>query len=267
MSSQFDQGHALIIGVGADLPTTVNDAKGLAQIFRDPERCAYPPSQVNVLTAETATRQHILQGLDRLAQVDETDTVVIYFSGHGYEVATGIGKQYFLMPFNYDVNNLLQTAVSGQELAFKLQAIPAQKVLLLLDCCHAGGLDPTKGSNQLQFTKAPLPAEAPSRLAQGNGRVVIASSMANELSYAGKPYSAFTFALLEALCGIGVAEQDGYVRQTDLALHTREKVPQRTNNRQHPILNYEQADNFVVAYYAGSEKTPKALPFARRTRD
>ncbi len=262
MSDTFNQGHALIIGVGADLPNTVDDAVGLANILRDPERCAYPPAQVQPLTAESATRQHILAGLDQLAQVPPDATVIVYFSGHGYEFSSTFGKSYYLMPFGYEVNRLAETAVSAQELTTRLQAIPAQKLLLLLDCCHAGGLDPSKAPAGAQMSKAPLPPEATVLLAQGNGRAVIASSRADELSYAGKPYSAFTLALIEALAGQGAAQQDGYVRLADLAGHTRQMVPQRTHDRQHPILNFQQADNFVVAYYAGGETTPKALSFS-----
>lgn len=51
------------------------------------------------------------------------------------------------------------------------------------------------------------------------------------------------------------------MRLADLAGHTRQMVPQRTHDRQHPILNFHQADNFVVAYYAGGEMMPKAMPF------
>ncbi len=262
MSTQFKQGHALIIGVGADLPNTVDDAIGLGDIFKDTERCAYPSTQVQVLTSTNAKRQHILDGLDKLVQVEADATVVVYFSGHGYEAMSSFGKATYLMPYGYDVNQLMATAVSGQELAAKLTTIPAQKLLLLLDCCHAGGLDPTQTPKSVQMTKAPLPPEAATLLAQGNGRVVIASSRADELSYAGKPYSAFTLALIEALAGAGASKQDGYVRMTDLALYAREKVPGRTGDKQHPILNFKDADNFIVAYYAAGETTPKGLPFS-----
>ena len=57
--SEFQQGHALVIGVGADLENTVVDAKGVAEILRDPERCAYPTSQVHLLTEGQATRDGI----------------------------------------------------------------------------------------------------------------------------------------------------------------------------------------------------------------
>ena len=164
------------------------------------------------------------------------------------------------MPYGYDVNQLYKTAISGAEFTAKLRAIPAQKLLVLLDCCHAGGVGEAKAAG-LEMVKAPLPPEALALLAEGSGRVLIASSTEKELSYAGKPYSAFTLALIEALCGTGVAKQDGYVRVADLALHTREMVPGRTGNKQHPVLHFEQADNFVVAYYAGGDTKPKGLPF------
>jgi hypothetical protein len=114
----------------------------------------------------------------------------------------------------------------------------------------------------LPLTKSPLPPQARELLAEGRGRVLIASSQEQERSFAGQPYSAFTLALIEALSGVGVGQRDGYVRVADLALHAREKVPQRTQGRQHPILHFEQADNFVLAYYAGGATQPKGLPFA-----
>ena len=263
MSHEFRSGHALVVGVGADLANTVDDALGLAGILKDPQRCAYPPTQVQVLTGEQATRAAVLAGLDQLAQVADAEaTVVVYFSGHGYRVSSSMGEAYYLMPYGYDTQRLYQTAISGVEFTARLAAIPARKLLLLLDCCHAGGVGEAKAAG-MDLAKAPLPPEALNLLAEGSGRVLIASSRDAELSYAGKPYSAFTLALVEALCGQGVAKQDGVVRVADLALHTREKVPGRTQGRQHPILHFEHADNFAVAYYAGGDTQPKGLPFAQ----
>lgn len=264
MSKSFVGGHALIMGMGSeeDLPNTVDDALGLAEILKDPGRCAYPADQVELLTGEDADRTGILSGLENLAKrTDEKSAVVIYFSGHGYQVKSSIGDFYYLMPFGYNIERLKDTAISGVEFADKLKAIKAQKLLLLLDCCHAGGLSDLKAPG-LKFAKAPLPAEAQSLFAQGRGRVVIASSTAEEVSWGGKPYSAFTLALIEAFCGLGASKQDGFVRASDLAMYAREKVPARTNGKQHPILHFEEADNFVLAYYSGGEAEPKGLPFA-----
>ncbi|MBL7198558.1 MAG: caspase family protein [Anaerolineae bacterium] len=259
----YDGGHALIVGVGGDLPNTTRDAEGLADILKDPSRCAYPPGHVRLLSGEGATRDAVLSALDTLAQTAEPESAaIVYFSGHGYRVASPTGEFFYMLPYGYDLRRLYQTAISGAEFTARLRAIPARKLLVLLDCCHAGGVGEETEAPGLELAKSPLPPEARDLLAEGSGRVLIASSRNNELSFAGRPYSAFTLALIEALSGTGAARQDGYVRVADLALHARQVVPGRTRDRQHPILHFEQADNFVLAYYAGGETQAKGVPFA-----
>ena len=96
--------------------------------------------------------------------------------------------------------------------------------------------------------------------AKGGGRIMIGSSRPSELSYAGEPYSAFTYALVKGLCGAGAVKQDGYIRATDLAMYASQVVPTLTDNKQHPVLDIEKADNFILAYYAGGQLQPKGLP-------
>jgi hypothetical protein len=260
MSETFTKGHALLIGVGADLPNTVTDAQGIADILKDPSRCAYPTDQVTLLTEEQTQKQTVLQALEKLqATADEESTVVIYYSGHGYRVNSPTGEYFYLMTHGYNLRKLYETALSGQEFASQLEKLRAARVLLLLDCCHAGELGELQG---IGMTKAPLPPEAEPLFSAGQGRVMVASSHANELSFAGKPYSAFTLALLEAFSGTGNSRKDGFVRVADLALHTRQVVPQRTRERQHPILTFTRADNFAIAYYAAGETEAKGLPFS-----
>jgi hypothetical protein len=259
--STFSQGHALVVGAGDDLPGTVDDAKALADILAAPGRCAYPPNQVRLLTGEDATRERILRGLDSLAESTSPESfAIVYFSGHGYRVKSAMGTAYFLLPHGYDLSDLTGTCISGAEFTEKLRAISTQKLLVLLDCCRAGGIGEPK-SPGLTFVKSPLPPEAETILAEGQGRVIVASSREDELSYAGKPYSAFTVALLESLSGEEVDVKDGYVRVSDLVLHAREIVPRRTGGKQHPTIKFHQADNFAVAYYAGGAKEPQPMIF------
>ena len=258
MDDLFSQGHACLVGVGADLPCTVSDAKGIANILTDPNRCGYSTNQVHLLTEAKATRQAIITALETLATTtDEQSTVVIYYSGHGYQLTSPLAKAYYLLPYGYDLNNLPNTAISGSELSDLLRDIPAQKILLLIDCCHAGGLADIAG---VQLQKSPLPPEAKRLFAKGGGRMMLGSSSEDELSYAGKPYSAFTTALIKSFCGEGVSKQDGYVRAADLAMYASRIVPDLTGNQQHPVLNIENADNFILGYYAGGEPAPKGLP-------
>ncbi|MCA1565889.1 MAG: caspase family protein [Acidobacteria bacterium] len=267
MSESFNNGHALIIGVGADLPNTVDDAKGIAAILRNSSRCAYPKEQVHLLTGAKAKRQNILEALENLSQVTKDSSVIVYFSGHGCRSDKGGQAAHYLMPYGYDVADLAGTAISGSEFAAGLSKIKSERLLVLLDCCHAGGFagaqaqtPEAKSPRTALLAKAPLPPEAQKIFKSRKGRVIIASSTGSEVSYAGEPYSAFTTALIAALCGERTAQEDGYVRVVDLALYTHQAVLKLTEDRQHSMMDFEEADNFVVAYYAGGKKKRKALP-------
>jgi uncharacterized caspase-like protein len=259
---KFSTGHAVVVGVGADLPNTVSDAQAIADVLRDESRCGYPSDQVALLTAESANRAAVLKALADLAdRTDAESTVLIYYSGHGYSVSKDGQKQYFLLPHGYSLADLPGTAISDDEFTAALARLEVKKLLLLLDCCHAAGLDPAKAPG-LALEKGAVPPNALEMLKAGSGRVIVASSKASEVSFAGKPFSAFTQALIESLSGIGASEQDGFVRVADLAMYTGFRVPGRTKDRQHPVLNFDKADNFAVAYYAGGDPMPKGTPFA-----
>ena len=251
MSELFTQGYAVVIGVGADLPVTVTDADAIADLLQDPARCAYPPEHVKSLIAGQARREHVFSALDWLAQTAGPEaTAVVYFSGHGMET-----PNYYLMPFGYDVTDLTGTAIAGEEFTACLRAIQAKKLLVVLDCCHAGGQAEAKGQ-----VKSPLPPSVIEQLGSSSGRVVLASSRKDEVSWTGQPYSVFTAALLEGLAGYGAFEQDGYARVLDLTLWAGRKVPERTGDKQHPIVKVSNlADNFAVAWYAGGAKRPQPL--------
>ena len=261
MFERFTRGYAVVVGVGADLPVTVEDATAVAELLRDPSRCAYPAGQVRLLTGKEASREGVLAALDWLAGAAGVEaTALVYFSGHGLETPT-----YYLMPFGSDPSDLDNTAIAGGEFTERLRAIRAKKLLVLLDCCHAGGQAEAKG---LPGVKSPLPPETAAELEQGSGRVVIASSRKDEVSWTGQPYSVFTAALLEGLAGYGAFERDGYARVLDVALYVGRMVPNRTDDQQHPIVKVANLeDNYPVAYYAAGGEAPKDLEWARGVPD
>jgi hypothetical protein len=258
MAETFQHGYAVVVGVGSDLPVTIDDATGVAKVLCDPERCAYPTDRVQLLTGEGARRVAVLAALDQLADQTRSDpeaTAVIFFSGHGAEM-----PDYHLMTYGYNLNDLPGTAISGAEFTSKLQAVTAKKLIVLLDCCHAGGIGEAKDGG---FAKSPMPADLFETLGAGRGRVVLASSRKDEKSFTSTPYSVFTGALLEALAGYGAFERDSYTRVLDLAMWVNRKVPDRTDDKQHPIIKISNlADNFTLAYYAAGDKQPKQLDWA-----
>lgn len=253
-SSQFQHGYALVVGVGGDLPVTAVDATALHNLLIDPQRCAYPKSQATLLTEARATRANILHGLEQLAiaaSKDREATIIIYFSGHGVPI-----DQTYLMAHGFSFTHLDTTAISGTEFTERLRAIRSKKLLVLLDCCYAGGIADVKGG---AITKEAL-STLLDALAAGGGRVVLASSHQDQVSYPGRPYSVFTRALLEALSGNGAAQYDGYAYVADVAMYVSRTVSSRTSHKQTPMLNMAGADNFPIAYYAGGAKSPLPLP-------
>jgi Caspase domain len=249
----FNNGFALIIGIGADLPITIQDATALYNLLINPDRAAYPPNQTTLLTETNATREKILIALDHLS--DQTSqnpnaTVIIYYSGHGAH--TPNTNNYFLIPNDHFTS---QQSITSQEFTKKIEAIQAQKLIVILDCCHAAGIPNSKDPSQ-NLIKSPIPPDLFNTLSTGSGRVIIASSRAEELSWTATPYSAFTNCLLESLQGQGTKNLDGYARILDILTYLFAQVPQRTNNLQHPYINkiLDLDDNFPLCYYAGGSK-------------
>ncbi|BAY20237.1 peptidase C14 caspase catalytic subunit p20 (plasmid) [Anabaenopsis circularis NIES-21] len=252
----FTNGFALLIGVGADLAVTVEDATALKNVLIDPNRAAYPPQQVTLLTETSATRQNILSAFDQIiTQVNQNPdaTVIIYYSGHGGH--TQKTNEYFLVPYGYNPSQRNETAISGLEFTQKIEAITARKLVVLLDCCHAGGVPALKEPGET-FVKSPIPPELLNVLGTGSGRVVVASSREDEYSYTGQPLSAFTDCLLEALQGKASVNKDGYARILDVLVYLFDQVPKKASGPQHPFVNkvLDLADNFPLCYYAGGSK-------------
>ena len=252
MAQVFRQGYAVIVGVGDDLPVTIKDATAIANLLCDSSRCAYPTEQVRLLTGEKATATNILSALSWLADVTgKDDTVIVYFSGHGMET-----PDYYLIPYGSNLQNFAHTAILGSIFTEHLQAIQAKKLVVFLDCCHAGGQAEAKG-----VIKSPLPPSVIAQLGESSGRVILASSRKDEVSWTGEPYSVFTTALLEGLAGYGAFEEDGYSRILDLTTWVARKVPEQTDDKQHPIIKVSNLkDNFALVWYAAGEKRRYPLP-------
>jgi hypothetical protein len=253
MAETFRNAYALVIGVGADLPVTVADAKAIAKILRDPSRCAIPKEHVRVLTEWNATHDGVIDALSALARDAEPhDVVTVYFSGHGGMLPAASGRR-FLVP--RDGNWL-----DGEQFTNLLKNIPARRLLVMLDCCYAGGVHIEPGAKAPEVKSVPVPFDVDELRREGAGTVVLSSSRADEVSWTGLRYSIFTQVIIEALCGAGAARQDGYVRVTDLAMHVAQWVPTLTSDSQHPQLHLEAADNYPVAYYAAGSKAALHTP-------
>jgi len=261
--------HALIIGVGeyahskyADLPATVSDAHAIAGVLTDKDRCGYPQENVRVLVRKDATSINICEALKALSQSTKpSSTVFIYFSGHGGRLLNGRGSRSYLCTHETVPDDLIGTAVSGGKFSDMIAAIPAQKVVVMLDACHASGLAAFKSVSGIIPWEVGLQDDYYEALCQGTGRVIIASSSSDQYSFVREQgdLSLFTWYLLEALGGKAAVRGDGLIHILDIFHYVSETV-RAAKPKQTPILKVKDLDlNFPVALCHGSKSIASSM--------
>lgn len=259
----MDDAYALIVGIAdylhvTKLPAAVgNDARDVRDLLVDPRHCGYPPGHVTMLLDGEATREAIMGALSGLAvQAQPASAVLIYISSHGGRVVSGAFAGEYILPVDTVLDSgedLAVTAISGDEFTAALKAIPARKVLVIFDCCHAGGIGQPKDV-QGSLIKAGLPDGYYERLAAGRGRAILSSSRDTESSYVlpAAANSLFTRHLLAGLKG-GVSSEDGLVRVFDLFEYVQPRVTSDQPD-QHPVFKADLEENFPVGLYLGGKK-------------
>jgi Caspase domain/TIR domain len=263
---RLENSQALILGIANykkinPLPETVlKDAQDIYNVLVSPQHCGYLPDNVQLLLDAQATQAAIRQALADIAQRSNQDsTVFIYISSHGGQVEFGPHAGEYLLPVDTDYTSevsIAQTAISGTQFTEALRTIPARKIVVVFDCCHAGGIGQPKESN-VPTLKAGLPESYYDVLKQGRGRVILASSRSTEKSYVlpNAANSLFTQHLLDGLKG-GAIGPGGIIRILDLFSYLQPKVTKDWAN-QHPILKAEVEENFPIALYLGGKaRTP-----------
>src|SRR5262245_6732136 len=187
----FEHGYALLIGVDQNkltdlaLPIVKKDVTKLKEVITHPERCGYLEDNVRVLTGAEATREKILDGLDWLrarleADPDANQTAFIYYSGHGHREASG---ESFLIP--YDARFPIRLGgLAAKDFAESIDSIRPRRLLVVLDCCHAEGME-VKDAKESGLASAAVTLETPGvgLLAEGDGRAVLSSSRGSQLSW------------------------------------------------------------------------------------
>ena len=287
----FDHGYALLIGVNAHsvpawaLPDVEKDIAALGEVLTHPERCAYPAANVRTLTGTAATCEGIRDGLrwlrDRL-QTDTAATAVIYYTGHGWRDDSKTPAEYYLIPYN-TTTNVQSSALRATDFAAAINAIQPQRLLVILDCCHAGGMD-VKGIGLLPpgYVSAAMPpallmgdesvrltpgTKAPEELAQGRGRAVLSASTGEQKSFIRKDgrMSIFTYHLIEALTGHAQPQEGAReVLVSDVISYVTRKVPESALQdwglEQTP--DFQMSGNFPIALIRGGKGVTTAEPSA-----
>jgi len=157
----------------------------------------FAPDHVRLLLDEEATRDRILDvlgdsWLPRVALPD--DLVVIFISSHGSSSDSDICGVNYVVAHDTNPDKLFTTGIPMKALAETIkERVHSERVLVVLDTCHAGGASESKGLTR----QANADAQA---LAQGTGQMVVCSSDKNQVSWEGKNMtnSVFTRNLIDA---------------------------------------------------------------------
>ncbi len=277
MLDQFEQGYALLIGVGESaypklsLPVTVKDTQSIYAALTDPELCAYPdnPQHIQILNNDQATRSGILDGLSWLQQqADPESTVLIYYSGHGW--LGEADNSYYLLQHDIDPFDIAGSALSAEQFTQALRQIQSDRLLVVLDCCHAAGMATAKDSpvdTSIQLPKGFL-AVSPTAskgllasLSQGKGRAVFTSCRGEQKSWIKDANnSVYTYHFLEALQGADNQPGDRDVRISNLMHYLSQSVPETThrlhNAEQTPRFDMDTED-FIIAKLQGGKGLPE----------
>lgn len=265
VGQEMKNAHALVLGIANYQrvnklpPTVLQDARDIRDLLVDARRCGYPPGNVQILLDQEATGAALRQALaDLAARSDPGSTVFFYLSGHGGRVESGPHAGEYILPVDADYTSgesIARTAISGAAFSKALRAAPARKVVVVFDCCHAGGIGQPKDATA-PVLKAGLPESYYDALALagGRGRVILASARSTEYSYVlpGAQNSLFTQHLLAGLRG-GLPSEDGLIRVFDLFEYLQPRVTGDQPD-QHPIFKAEVEENFAVALYLGGQK-------------
>jgi hypothetical protein len=287
MAEVFNNGYALLIGVGESaykpfsLPVTVKDTQAIYAALIDPELCAYPDNgeHIKVLNNAEATQSNILDCLKWLKEKAESNpkaTIFIYYSGHGWVDKNN--NQYYLLQHDVKPGKIADSALSGKTFTDALRQIKAERLLVVIDSCHAAGMATSKDAEAIAKADAELLDEfdnfkrvAPSKdliksLKEGQGRVVFTSSKGEQKSYIkdDSSMSVYTYHFLEALQGAankpGDKPEDKVVKVSNLMNHLGKTVPKTVlnlyNERQNPHFDMDAGD-FAIAKLRGGKGLPK----------
>ena len=211
---------AVVIGVNSyldpnipDLRYCVPDASLVAKTLAD--KCGYEEKRILLITDDEEKGHLRPLGINLrkqlpawLKRAEENDTILMFFSGHGFLDDRGQG---FLAPTDCDKENLGLSSLRTDDLRDMLVQCKATRKVLILDCCHAGSLKSaeTTGSSGEELGRV---------FRNASGLFTLASCRASEQSHEWreKGQGLFTYFLVKGLQGEADFDRNNVVDADEL---------------------------------------------------
>ena len=248
------KGWAVVVGISKyvhapwNLDYANRDAVEFAKTIRADAGGRF--QEVKELIDEAATLGNINRALKSfLKKPDIDDVVLLYFACHGAPDPDRPENIYLLM-HDTEPDEIAATALPIREIREALKVtIRAERIVILADTCHSGGLDVfagRRGIDQSGVVNTYL-----QDLSQSHGGVaLLTSAAANETAVEdrrwGGGHGVFTHFLLEGMRGkadgYGGKPRDGKVAVRELFEYVRDMVKKETGDAQHPVIGPEAFD-------------------------
>jgi TPR repeat protein len=257
--------HALVVGIDRytdggipQLRYARADAEAMHAALVDPEVGRFDPAKVTLLVDERATRVAVLKALTALKRgASETDTVIVYFAGHGAPDidgragAGGDGFRKYLITHDAEKDNLDATAIPMEKIQETFADIRARSLVFLLDACYSGTAGGRTFAPAVATRAMNLSADFLDEIASGEGRCVITSCGVNEVSVESVDFGhgLFTHYLLEGMRGAADANGSGAVDVDELFRYVRTHVRDAAGKcgaKMQPMLTGQMRGSVVI---------------------
>lgn len=232
----------------SDVKYAVNDARAVAAAF---EKLGYPKATQEFVLDGEATMGRVKYEISELLKgAQKDDSVLIFFSSHGVSV----GGTSYLVCKDTVRQGVPATGIPIKEVFEMMNKTKSEKVILLLDCCHAG-LQFPEGEKSLMGTMSN--DEIAEFFSASTYRVAFASCADTETSSWSNisKQGIWTTALLKALNAEAkhILEKNRFLRAANLQDYLFKEVPLLVRNEyndgrvQTPQLYGSLTNNFLVA--------------------
>jgi tetratricopeptide (TPR) repeat protein len=252
-AAQSSKTWAVVIGIskypkvpgGQQLQFAESDATAFAEAIK---KGGVKPENMRLLTGTAATVGAIKSALGTwiAKAANESDTVLIFFSGHGvYEHEFG---ESYLLGYDSDPKDLFGSALSISDLTQALaRRVNSRRVLIMTDAVRRDFFDPDAGG----ASKATAFVQAFNQLATLRaGFSAIMASGPGEFSREGQRWGGhgvFSKHLIDALSGSADRNGDGMVAADELFDLVAARVVEDTSNKQHPWHSESPLAQMILA--------------------
>jgi uncharacterized protein YjbI with pentapeptide repeats len=248
---------ALIIGLSdyeklQSLDFCIRDGESMTDMLRSLEYYV-PTENVIVGNIEGENLRKVILDFFITDTVEEDDTLLFYFSGHGVLDSDGDG---YLCSSDIDPDSPIRKGFAFDDLTNIMNKSRSKKIVLLLDCCYSGTARISKGKmiSPAELGKTAI-QKSSKALRHVRGRCILAACSGTEEAYILREYgqSIFTYYIIKGLEGNenSIDNMGNVTIDTlaDFVSKTIMSLPKHKRLNQTPLKKVESSIEIVLASY------------------